>query len=228
MIKQKYRIMIAGIFGIALFLYILYAVFFTFSLRRCITVFVLTCLSFFAGAFVILMNDTEVGRTTNSGVTCYILTIIYIIAQVRFSVYCYALVAPLKLQIFISLLFAGIYASSIILCLIVKGHTNDLHKDIQRRQKNVKQMRLLSEQMYMTAADAGVKKQVKRIYEKLKYSDPMTSGREFSIQEEEIITLLEQLSVKIKAGAKADDISADTAEILAKIDIRNADISSAK
>ena len=82
--------------------------------------------------------------------------------------------------------------------------------------------------MYMTAADAGVKKQVKRIYEKLKYSDPMTSGREFSIQEEEIITLLEQLSVKIKAGAKADDISADTAEILAKIDIRNADISSAK
>lgn len=228
MIKQKYRIMIAGIFGIALLLYIFYAVFFAFSLERCIPVFILTCLSFFTCACAILMNDTEAGRTTTAGISCYIFTVIYIIAQVRFSIYCYAFLAPLRVQVFVSLLFVGFYAAVMILSLIVKGHTIDLHEDIQNRQKNIKKMLLLSEQMYTTAADAGVKKHTKSIYEKLKYSDPMTPGKELSRQEEEIIILLEQLSAKIKAGAKAEDISADTEEILTKIDARNAEISAAK
>lgn len=211
---------VIAIYAIIAFVYILAFIIIPFQKIAASWIsFAFTVISFLCGIFIcnIAFKNGEALISKVYGYPIFRVGIIYVISQIIFSIIICAVAAFLSVPYWIALLLSVIVLAAATIGIIATDNTRDIVREIEQGTKqsiqNTKIFNLNMAAIVDLCSDDTVKKDLEKLFEQFRFSDPVSNDMTKSI-ETDILSELDELKVSL---------SEDTLqEVLKKIEkIRN-------
>lgn len=145
---------------------------------------------------------------------------IYFAVQLIIGIVC--MLAPLSIgfAVLVQAFILAVYIIVILASTIAKEQAIKNDGNIKKVTNYIRTLTIEAEQLYLFQEDLSKKVELKKLYEAIRYSDPMSSTEEIRVVDEQINIAFRVLSEKV-SSATADDLKQEIKPILDLVTKRN-------
>lgn len=146
---------------------------------------------------------------------------IYFVVQLFVGIICMVVPASIKVAIIAQALILGAYITVALSSTIAKSHVEETETYIEKTTEAIRALTSEAEYLYASEENGEKKAELKKLYEAIRYSDPMSSTEEICTLDEKINMAFRTVSDMVSAGT-VDDLRREvkiTLDIIAKRNI---------
>lgn len=191
--------------------------------------YIFTMLAFLIQIFLpfILSKDTDIRRDRFLEVPFMIYSGVYLIVQLSISIVFMLIPFSFKVTLIVQIIVLALFFMITLISLFGKEHVAGMDTYIQRTSGFIRDLTMKAENLYNSEMDEVKKAELKKLYEVIRYSDPMGTTREICSLDEQINNAFNLVSSNIdrKSLQELKGEIKDLADLVAK---RNAFCKSSK
>lgn len=145
---------------------------------------------------------------------------IYFTVQLIIGIVCMVAPVSITFAVLVQALILAAYITVTLTSTIAKEQIIKTDDNIKKATNYIRTLTIEAEQLYLSQEDASKKVELKKLYEAIRYSDPMSSTEEICIIDEQINIAFRVLSENV-SSVTVDDLKKEIKTILDLVTKRN-------
>lgn len=145
---------------------------------------------------------------------------IYLVVQLIACLICFIIPVSNVFAFIIQILILAINAVVILISIMGKENISNVGNEIEKNTKNIQMLTMESELLFTSQEDINKKRELKKLYEAIRYSDPVSSTESIRLVDEEINNLLQKIKDNV-TSMSSGDLAKEIEPILELIAKRN-------
>lgn len=145
---------------------------------------------------------------------------VYFIIQLIIGIVCMMVPVSITFSILVQSIILAIYITMILTWIIAKEYIMKTDGNIKKVTNPIRTLTMEAEHLYLSQENGSKKNELKKLYEAIKYSDPMSNTDEICMMDEQINTAFFSLREKIPMITD-EDVKQEIKKILVLLTKRN-------
>lgn len=182
--------------------------------------YIFTTIAFFAQGVVGIISRKSKADAKFLSLPLGYIGSIYFVVQLIIGIVCMVVPVSIVFALIVQLLILGAYITVTLASTIAKEQILENDDNIKKTTSYIRTLTIETEQLYLSQEDARKKAELKKLYEAIRYSDPMSSTDEICMIDKQIFIAVRVLSEKVSV-VTVDDLKQEIKPILDLILKRN-------
>lgn len=185
--------------------------------------YILTLIAFLSQIIVVLLSnqDQHVKKDGFLGLPLAVISSLYLIIQLYVGLKFILTPISFHLSVIVQVVIFGIFLALTFVTEIGKDHIVEIESNIDNSTSLIKELTMKSEYLYTVEKDEDKKKELKKLYEAIRYSDPMSSTQDIQDLDRQIESAFYTMRNCLDQQS-LDDLQHDITDIMNLILKRNA------
>lgn len=168
----------------------------------------------------VLRADRDVKKDAFFAISPVDITSLYCLVQLLVGIILMVMGAGVKLAVVVQIVILGVYLVTVLLTTIGTSHASDRGSQIKSATATIKSTIDKAESIYKTEHDEDKKAILKKLYEAIRYSDPVSSTDEVRALDSSIKAKVLQIAASVQ-DKSPEELTQDVDRVLDTIQERN-------